>query len=298
MTALTFQGMAPIEMPARANLESLEPAVDLGSKPRFAWIPKGGLVIDPRYQRGLTGPRSAELIGQIVETFTWSRFQPLTVTEMNDDQYAVVDGQHRGAAALLHPLVEEVPAWIVEAPDVRAQAKVFVGINEDRNRMSPLQVYKAQLAGRDPDALQVDRLCQQVGVVVSYQLTGSSKNLPPRHTQAINTLKKLIAEHGERPVRSALEILVAAYANIPNQLRGQVIQALTVIFVRHGEKIDRERLTHVLSQQYCEDIMDAARKIKRIMGISTESGMITAIMRYYDRGLPETKRLERTKRAA
>ncbi|TWA90669.1 hypothetical protein FBY14_104173 [Azospirillum brasilense] len=291
-------GLSPIGVPAQINLHELDPMVSLGSKPSFAWIGKSLLVIDPRYQRGLTGRRSAELIGQIVEAFTWSKFQPLTVTELDNGQFAVVDGQHRGAAALLHPLIEEVPAWIVDAPDVRAQAKVFVGINEDRNRMTSLQVYKAQLAARDHDASQVDELCRQVGVIVAYQLSGSCRELPPRHTQAVSTLKKLLAQHGDRPVRDALEVLVAAYANVPNQLRGQVIKALTVLFVRHGSRIDRERLVKVLENQYCEDLIDASRKIQRLMGTSTEAGMLTAIMRAYDRGLPESRRLERVKKVA
>jgi len=291
-------GLAPIGAPTQIDLQDLDPTLNLGPKPRFSWIGKELLVIDPRYQRGLTGRRSAELISQIVDTFTWSKFQPLTVTELDDGRFAVVDGQHRGAAALLPPLFEEVPAWIVDAPDVRAQAKVFVGINEDRNRMTSLQVYKAQLAARDHDASQVDELCRQVGIVVAYQLSGSCRELPPRHTQAVSTLKKLLAQHGDRPVRDALETLVAAYATVPNQLRGQVIKALTTLFVRHGDRIDRERLAKVLETHYCEDLMDAARKIQRLMGISTEAGMLTAIMRAYDRGLPESRRLERVKKVA
>lgn len=298
MVKLKNAEMADIEAPSQIDLRTLDPSGDLGPKPEFSWIPKTRLAVDGRYQRGVSGRRSAELVSQIVESFSWSKFQPLTVTALADGRYAVVDGQHRGAAALLHPLVEEVPAWIVDAPDVRAQAKVFVGVNEDRNRMTSLQVYKAELAAKSPDAMQVDSLCRDIGIIVAYQLSGSCKNLPPRHTQAVSTMKKIISRHGERPVRSALETLVGAYANVPGQLRGQVIQALTNIFVKHGDRIDRERLINVLSQTYCEDIMDAARKIRKLMGISTEAGMITAIMRSYDRGLPESRRLERTRKAA
>lgn len=277
------------------TMKGAKPAPDLGAKPEFLWMPKEWLFVDSLYQRAMSSGKSRRLVRKILEEFAWSRFTPLTVTPLDwsDGKFAVVDGQHRGAAALLHPDVTEVPAWVVDAPDVQAQASVFVGVNADRNGMTTMQLFKAQLAAGDAAALQVQDVCTRAGVTIAFHLSNGSRELPPRTTMAVSTLRKLIAKHGEKPVRLALTMLATAYADAPNQLRGQVIQAMTSLVVEHGDRIDPERLVSALAEKDCEDLLDAARQVKRLEGGTTDAGMVRALMAAYDQGLTPAKRLRR-----
>ncbi|MBP2291018.1 DUF6551 family protein [Azospirillum rugosum] len=273
------------------DLTGLEHSTELGPMPEFVMIPKDWLCVDHTYQRKMEGRRSAELVRKIVEEFTWAKFQPLTVVQMEDGRFLVVDGQHRATAATLHPLVEEVPCWVVPAPERKAQAKVFVGINADRNAMSALQIFKAMLAAGDPDALQVKSVCERAGVTIVYSISGASKALAPAQTQAVSTIRKLIVQHGEGPVLAALQTLVGAYPDVPGQLRSQIISALTAMFVRYGDRIDRDRLVKLLWDRDCEDLLEAARKVKKLMGGSTESCLVEALVRIYDTKLADAKKL-------
>ncbi|WP_207458634.1 DUF6551 family protein [Azospirillum sp. SYSU D00513] len=282
------------------SLRDLDPAKDLGPMPEFCMLPKDWLFVDAIYQRAMSTDASKTLVRKIVEEFSWSRFQPVTVTPIDWEagKFAVVDGQHRAAAALLHPGVTEVPAWVIDAPEARDQARAFVGVNLDRIRMTTMQLFRAQLTASDPDAMQVKAVCERAGIRIAFHLSNSAKQLPPRQTMAVSTIRKLIAKHGERPVFFALSILAEAYAETPNQLRGQVIQAVTMLVLDHGERIERERLVRVLGETDCESLLEAARQVKKLMGGSTEAGMVAALVSAYDKGRMDQKRLVPQVRAA
>lgn len=286
--------------PVGITMKGARPSADLGPKPEFLWMPIEWLFVDATYQRAMASGKSRRLVRKIVDEFCWSRFTPITVTPLDWERgrFAVVDGQHRAAAAILHPMVTEVPAWVVDAPDVRAQAATFVGINADRNGMTVMQLFKAQIAAGDSAAVQVETLCARAGITIAFHLSNGSRELPPRTTMAVSTIRKLIAKHGEGTVLLALSTLAEAYRDAPNQLRGQIIQAMVTLFVEHGERIDRERLVAAIAQKDCEDLLDAARQVKRLEGGTTDAGMVRALMAAYDNGLTPGKRLRPVARAA
>ncbi|MBP2229641.1 hypothetical protein J2847_002940 [Azospirillum agricola] len=282
------------------TMKGLKPSPNLGERPEFLWMPIEWLYVDWLYQRAMSSAKSRRLVRKITEEFWWPKFTPITVTPLDWEagKFAVVDGQHRAAAAILHPSVAEVPAWVIDAPDVRAQAAAFVGINGDRNGMTTMQLFKAQLAAEEGDAVQVKALCERAGVTIAFHLSNGSRELPPRTTMAVSTIRKLIAKHGEGPVHKALSTLAEAYVDAPNQLRGQIIQAMTTLFVEHGDRIDRERLVAAIAPKDCEDLLDAARQVKRLEGGTTDAGMVRALMAAYDHGLTPGKRLRPVARAA
>ncbi|MDP1628837.1 hypothetical protein [Parvibaculum sp.] len=78
-------------------------------------------------------------------------------------RFAIIDGQHRATAALLHPAIREVPCWIVTADDA-AQARAFVGINSAVTQMSPIQLYHAGVAAGTPDAAGAEKCAEAAGV--------------------------------------------------------------------------------------------------------------------------------------
>lgn len=292
---------APVKV-AELTLKGLKPAADLGERPEFLWMPVEWLFVDGVYQRAMTSAKSRATVRKIVEGFDWAKFTPLVVTHLGDGfadgRFVVIDGQHRAAAAILHPGITEVPTWIVNAPDVRQQAQTFVGINADRTGLTTLQLFKGQVAAGDPYALAVQRVCEQAGITIVFSLNNGSRELPPRQTMAVSTIRKALEKHGERTVAEALSILAEAYHDTPNQLRGQVIGAVTLLMVEYADRVERERLVNTLRAKDCEDLIDAARQVKRLEGGTTEAGLVRAIAAAYDAGLTQSRRLRVVARAA
>ncbi|HYH17899.1 MAG TPA: DUF6551 family protein [Azospirillum sp.] len=287
---------------AELSLKGLKPAADLGERPEFLWMPVDWLFVDGVYQRAMTSAKSRATVRKIVEHFSWSKFTPLVVTELSDGyasgRFVVIDGQHRAAAAILHPDIKEVPVWVVDAPEVRQQAQAFVGINGDRTGLTTLQLFKGQVAAGDPYAVAVQRVCEQAGITIVFSLNNGSRELPPRQTMAVSTIRKMLVKHGEGTVAAALSVLAEAYHDTPNQLRGQVISAVTTLMVEYADRVERDRLVTTLRAKDCEDLIDAARQVKRLEGGTTEAGLVRAIAAAYDAGLTQSRRLRVVARAA
>lgn len=185
-------------------------AAPMGEMAELKVLPLDRLVIDPRYQRDIAeaGRRN---IRHIVEHFDWALFTPVIVTPVAGGLYAIIDGQHRAAAANLHPHVTKVPCAITTG-DLAAQARAFVGINDRVTRLNGFQIYAAQLAAGDDAARQVARACKTAGVEIPAYPIPRDK-LKRGQTLAIGAIKTSIVRHGIYKVTLAMTALAAGDAD-------------------------------------------------------------------------------------
>lgn len=187
-----------------------EPSEAVGTPGEMIMVELDKLVIDDRYQRRIL-KRGVSTIREILEDFHWSMFDPLVIAPADDKDghYAIIDGQHRATAALMHPDIDRVPA-ILHTLDMRGQARAFKSINSVVTQMSPLQVHHAALAGGDHDALFVHKVTQACAIkVLRYPKPAS--DMDPGDTMAIGKLSSMLKAHGEAPVRKALAAFRKAY---------------------------------------------------------------------------------------
>lgn len=178
---------------------------DPGEVPVLDWLDKGLIDADPLYQRPLDEGR----VKSILDGFTWRSFGALVVVPQDGGRYHVTDGQHRLAAALLHPKISHVPAVIVKAEDVPAEAAVFVEINRNRKNVSPLELFFAQLAAGDAGAESVLRVCSRAGV----RIPKHPGNFKPGDSVAVTALSNLVASYAEERAVEFLKVL-AGFAPI------------------------------------------------------------------------------------
>lgn len=130
-----------------------EPAEIKTTIPQVVMLPLESLVVDTRYQRVILASGRSN-IRHIVENFDWMHFQPILVSPVGDDKYAIVDGQHRAIAALNHPDVSMVPAAIVDL-DPKQQAHVFAEINSRVIKVNALEIFWARFASGDEEAIRI-----------------------------------------------------------------------------------------------------------------------------------------------
>jgi len=286
--------MADLDVPTAVTaprLANLEFSEDLGPVPEFQWINATLLDVDLHYQRSASETRSMAVIRKIAESFSWAKFAPITVTATPNGRYLVVDGQHRAKAALLHPNVVQIPCWLISAQSSKDQAKAFIGINRDRTSLHVLQIYKAELAAGDPDATQIRKIATACGVTIAFCSPVELHRMPPRTTQSVSTLKKLLRAHGEKPLRVALTALAEAYPDTGGDLRGQLIEAATLIVLAHGPRLDAKRLASVLSEQTGEEWIEHGRLLRKAFAGKAVPALIETIIRKYDNRLPPDRRL-------
>lgn len=177
-----------------------------GERPRLEWLPVSALRVDPRYQREILG-RGARNIRRIIEGFDWRLFTPVICVAVEDGVYAIIDGQHRATAALMHPHVREVPCQIVDG-DLADQARAFVAINDQVTRLTSLQIFAAALAAGESGARDVWRCCKAAGVTVPAYPKPRFK-LGRGETLAIGAIREAVAKAGAYATGLALAALAA-----------------------------------------------------------------------------------------
>lgn len=219
-------------LPARKT--ALVPSFAPGQPIELTFVPVDALYTDQRYQRGV-GQRGAAVVRQIVEQFCWAKFQPICVVRLPTAagkrvRFAVLDGQHRAIAAVMHPAVSHVPAYVVCEPDFRKQADIFTSINRVRTAITPTELYYADLAAGDAFALKCQAVLDAAGVLI--QKTPRPQGTKPRHTLSVGAVKWAVRTHGAEIATEALKTLAEAKAEEWNQLRGQAIKAMANVVAK------------------------------------------------------------------
>lgn len=176
---------------------------DPGEVPALDWIDKGLIDIDPAYQRGLDEARAQK----IALGFAWDTFGAVVVAPKEGGRYSIIDGQHRLAAAKLHPMVSVVPAIVIAAIGTAAEAGSFVGINADRKNVSALDLFWAMLAAEDEDALTVSQVVARAGVTICRHPASAYK---PAETIAVSAIRSVVDNRGALRSRTILEVLAKA----------------------------------------------------------------------------------------
>lgn len=229
---------------------------DPGLLPDLDWIDKSLIDVDPTYQRGLDENR----VLKILDWFSWRSFGALTLAKAPDGRYHAIDGQHRLEAAKRHPAVKLVPCTIIEADGTVSEAETFVTVNANRKNVSPLEMYWAELAADDPEALTIAQVTNRAGVEIMRH-PGSNGLYKPSQTVAIAALRTLVDKRGAMRARQILEVLAKAE-----------LRPITALQVKACEAL-------MLDPEYCDQIepdaiADAIRN--QAVGFDTEAAAFAA----------------------
>lgn len=221
---------------------NVAPPSSLGKPARLEWIAIKALVIDPEYQREVSG-RGRRNIAKIAGEFDWSKFAPVIVAPAGSDRYAIVDGQHRATAAALVGL-DRVPCCIIDAARA-AQAAAFAAINTVVTAMSPLQVHTAKVAAGDPEAVRLNEVCGRAGVTICRYPIPSNK-MTVGQTLAAGMLYKFLARFGEETLEAALSCITKTGDGNPGWVSRPIIEALCAVLDAEPAWRDSPKLIAVM----------------------------------------------------
>lgn len=239
---------AATEAPARklsgaahtAQQRAQQHSSELGARPLVVWLGLELLKVDKRYQREINKHGAAH-INRILKAFNWNCYQPVIVTAREDGTYAVIDGQQRLEAAKKHPLVDALPCYVIDAPDVARQAAVFVAVNSVRRALTSQQKFWAAHAAGDKHAIALARICELAGVKILRGPPGGA--IPPMSLLGPVVPQKLVARFGERPVGNAIQLIADTHPETPNAFRSATIVGLTRITAAPDFVRDRVKAT-------------------------------------------------------
>jgi hypothetical protein len=237
-------------------------AQDFGPKPRLEWIACENMLVDPAYQRDTNSVRSQKLIESIGKDFRWARMQPLVVTPRGKFVFAVIDGQHRRAGAMLAGITE-LPCMVVPAGDIAAEADAFVRLNSARVSITPYHIHWSKVAAGDGEAVLIDAVCARAGIsICRYPV--DNRGIKPGQTLALDAIRRAIRSYEPPATIRALKAMAEAYAGRRGQLRAALILGVCDFVAGHDP--DHGRLVSALKAHDAYDIEEAARAERRRTG--------------------------------
>lgn len=210
------------------------PARSIGRQATLTHIPLDQLVIDESYQRAIT-PQGRGNIVRIVESFDWRMFSPLIVVPVETDdgqRWAIIDGQHRATAALMHGGVRTVPCMVIEASRAEAAA-CFAAINGAVTAMQKGQMWHARVCAGEHFACEVAEICRRAGVTILKHKAGAD-SWKVGDTLAVGAIETTHRKYGAAVVEAALAAVTGSRDGNPGQLRADVVKAIAANIVDHG----------------------------------------------------------------
>lgn len=249
------------------GLEGVPHPTDFGSAAMLQWLKIADLVVDPSYQREITGT-GRQNIRRIASEFSWSKFAPVIVSPVEGGKYAIVDGQHRTTAAAICGL-EQVPCAVIML-DRSGQAAAFKAINGATTKMSSMAMFHAAVLAGDPDAVAVKEICDCAGVtVLRYPVATNFQK--PGETMAATAIERMFKRHGRDTLITALQCITETSENT-GLLVAPIITALCEILSENPEWRDAgSRLLEVFDEIDLEAELASARSVaaqKRNVGVA------------------------------
>jgi hypothetical protein len=181
-------------------------------------VPISQLYVDSTYQRAVSAG-SVRNIKRICSAFDWAKFLPVIVAR-EVDRYLVIDGQHRTIAAATVG-VKQVPCYILSCSPAEA-ASAFAAINGNVTPMQPIDLWFAELAAKDPDAVALQQVLDAAGVKVTRKKEGFAVG----ETRSINVLRRALRFYGSAILTTILQCIVETGDGNPGMINGAFVNGI------------------------------------------------------------------------
>lgn len=201
-------------------------------------------------------PFNQKWADEIAEKFDPDKFEPILVTKPNGKGvYHIVEGQHRKAAAeKWGGSSQQVPCRIIAEADPARAAEIFLGINEGRKAVKPVQRFLTAIeAGREQEVAINDIVKR-----CDYRISDSKLD---NSISAVAALKRAFTNFGPNILKFTLDTCRVLWGDDPNGVRGDIIDGVSVFTNEFHSHMDRNHLKRVIADAFPSPhkFLDAAR---------------------------------------
>lgn len=258
-------------------MSAVKPGPVMGNPPTLEWVAVGSLEVDPTYQRETDGPQSAKIIAGMVKAWQWTLCQPLVVSRRPDGRQMILDGQHRHAGAVARGDIPHLPCVIVTGCDVQNEAKTFVALNTERQKLAQSDIFNGMLAAGDPEAkIMADILAETGWKQIRMK---NLKMAAPGSLLCAPMLVKYMKWKGPAPIRNALTALREAYPEKQVSNSATLLKALIEVY--SGNDLtggDPDLFIEALGMVEPNDWEDSGHEYRRMNPSATRVDAIAAAM--------------------
>lgn len=241
-------------------------------------IKVGLLRVHPRVQRKFRLPRAKELLASFDPAF----LTPLIVN-YEGGVYWVHEGQHR-LWAIQHYLnggaeTQEILCWVREGKkDKELAAERLAG--DSQMKMTPIDRFLMAVLAEESEALAIRGVLAKYGLTVK-QTAGNGV------VQCVGACHRIVSRPGGvKMLDRVLGMLSKAFGKTAEAYQRDLVSALGLIAFKFGPELDDDAMVRVLAkgEDGAPGWASAGRAVASGLGGSAISGMITALLRSYNKG--------------
>ncbi|MCA2243342.1 MULTISPECIES: DUF6551 family protein [Mycobacteriaceae] len=206
--------------------------------PYIAALAVTELFVDHSYQRPLDLPRARRL----AESWEPPLIGVIEVSDRGSDQqprYAVVDGQHRYAAAKLRDPKAVLVANIHAGLTARDEAHLFYEIDAKRTRLTGWDRWNARRGAGDPAVLAVESVVEDAGLRVEDSPTNGS-------VRCVSTCEKVFKLGGQPLLRETLGLITEVWGVEVEAFDSPLVHGTALVLWHYGKAINVERLADAM----------------------------------------------------
>lgn len=211
-------------------------------------LDKLSLKIDDSYQRELNLAKTLELSSQ----WSWIACGALIVA-MRGDDFWVIDGQHRLAAALKRSDIRELPCIVFETLGVKEEAVGFLRSNTNRRPIGAISRHKAAIASDDPLA----KLVQQEIAAAGLEIARSANRAP--QIKCI-TMCTLFARQNQAAFRDVLRVAARLSVSAGIPVHEKLLSGLWYMNSRIDGGLNDRRLSKRIADVGAQRLLDGATR--------------------------------------
>lgn len=230
---------------------------------------------DPTYQRDLDNTRARKMAA------TWDRrlagiLEVSDRGEQHQRRFAVIDGQHRWAAAQLLDPPPTLVANVHSGLSVADEAELFDRLNRERRRLTGWDHWKARLAAGEPTAHQI------AATVTKHGLTVESA---PKdgHVRAVAAMEKLVTLGGTPLLSDTLQLLLDVWGRRQDAYDAPILTGVGLVLHHLHEPLDMERLYNSLLDIMPRQLKTQALALRDMTTGAQPVLVAIAIMSLYNR---------------
>lgn len=255
-----MSGIATAVEDALDHIDDEPPATERRPAPYITALPAKRLFADSTYQRDLDELR----VQRMVDDFDPTLLGVIEVSARTDGRFAILDGQHRWAAAKeAHPDVHvksgvHLVCQVHRGLTVEEEARVFYEIDMRRKVLSGWDRWKARRGSGDPVVLAVEAIVHEHGL----RIDPAPKDGVIAATKA---LEVVYDAGGEALLNNALFVLGRAYGQIRDAYDGTMIQGAALVLDAYDrDELDVDRLCAQLQKMPPRQVKARAQALKEL----------------------------------
>lgn len=185
----------------------------VGKRQYFSSLPVNILKVDESYQK----PLSNAHVKKITKDFDYMGVGQIHVSKRANGTYWVFDGQHR-TAAYRELGITDINAIVYEGLNIEEESKGYVYYNNTM-KQTQLQKFKAELVAGVPEALEITRIVDSVGLGVDVDRRGDP-------IRAVGALRTIYFKYGESDLKRTLKILKEGFGTNKKAYQSYIILGL------------------------------------------------------------------------